>query len=159
MDRPSKPIRPWFNSFEISEREHTRRAIHGSRFKRLLPGLARRLGIDPDHAHDVAAQSFFLCATCFGPMPVPHAYRVDGELRGFLCGRCEAAIESCDGDLFRLRNHWRFTSEHAKNHRRLARFIALHSLPAEAARGLLEDELPDGEREAGDDTDEQRVSK
>lgn len=158
MNRPSKPRLPWLNSFEISEREHTRRAIHASRFKRLLPGLAQRLGLEPDHAHDVAERSFFLCATCFGPLPKPRAYRVDGELLGFLCGRCEAAIEGCGGRLERLRKHRRFTPERASNRRRLSRFIALHSPPTEATRDAGEDQISGGERETSHDADDECIA-
>jgi len=151
MDRSSAKPSLRLISNKISEREHTRRAIHASRLRRLLPRLAARLGLDESCAFEVAERTFFLCATCLGPMPSPRVYLVDGQLRGFLCGRCEAAIEACDADLERLRHHWRFTPERAVNRHRLARFIDLHSLPAEASRDLPEEQVAGRECEAGYD--------
>jgi hypothetical protein len=159
MTSRQKRIQPWFNSFELSDREHTRRAILSSRFRRRLPVLAQRLRIDIDLAFSAAERSFFLCATCFGPMPSPVPYCVDGELRGFLCGRCDAAIKACEADPARLCKHRRFKADRAMNRRRLARFLGLHSLPVEALGKLLKDQIPDGQREAADDAQHKRIAR
>jgi hypothetical protein len=101
--------------------------LAGLRFKRKLPQIAERFGLDLVVFSEKAELARHLCPICLGAIKPQSAcaFPADDFITAIVCRFCRRAYDDGDGEIINLRVQNRFSPKRGPSRRRFARLIAV----------------------------------